>query len=358
MDQGVDAFKTDFGERIPVDGVVWHDGSDPQRMHNYYAKLYNEVVFRALERRRGKGEAVVFARSATAGCAAVPGALGRRQRLDVRLDGGVAARRSVARDVGLRLLEPRHRRLRGHPGCRAVQALARVRTALVAFAAARLVVGAGAVGVRRGGRGCRARVHAAEDAAHAVPRACRRRGARRRRPDDASAWCSSSPSDRSIFDADCQYMLGDALLVAPVFTADGTVEYYLPEGAVDARCSTAPSPTAPLGARAARLRLGAAAGAPRHRAAARRDRRIVPTTTGPRRHAALLRAAGRLRRRHDRAGHSRASPRRPSGCAATAVGITARSDDARAPWSLQVGDRIVRAEGAGDLRIELEANAR
>ena len=32
---GVDAIKTDFGERVPVD-VVWHDGSDPALMHNYY----------------------------------------------------------------------------------------------------------------------------------------------------------------------------------------------------------------------------------------------------------------------------------------------------------------------------------
>ncbi|MBM7331964.1 hypothetical protein JS562_55735, partial [Agrobacterium sp. S2] len=34
LDMGVDCFKTDFGERIPTD-VVWHDGSDPERMHNY-----------------------------------------------------------------------------------------------------------------------------------------------------------------------------------------------------------------------------------------------------------------------------------------------------------------------------------
>lgn len=32
---GVDAFKTDFGERIPADDVVYHDGSDPKQMHNY-----------------------------------------------------------------------------------------------------------------------------------------------------------------------------------------------------------------------------------------------------------------------------------------------------------------------------------
>jgi alpha-D-xyloside xylohydrolase len=67
LEQGVDAFKTDFGERIPVSGIVWHDGSDPERMHNYYTHLYNKVVFDVLEEVRGKNEAVLFARSATAG---------------------------------------------------------------------------------------------------------------------------------------------------------------------------------------------------------------------------------------------------------------------------------------------------
>lgn len=66
LDQGVDCFKTDFGERIPTD-VVWHDGSDPQRMHNFYTHLYNRTVFDLLRERRGEGEAVLFARSATAG---------------------------------------------------------------------------------------------------------------------------------------------------------------------------------------------------------------------------------------------------------------------------------------------------
>ncbi len=32
---GVDALKTDFGERIPTN-VVYFDGSDPAKMHNYY----------------------------------------------------------------------------------------------------------------------------------------------------------------------------------------------------------------------------------------------------------------------------------------------------------------------------------
>ncbi|WP_299166844.1 alpha-xylosidase [uncultured Arthrobacter sp.] len=71
LGQGVDSFKTDFGERIPTD-VVWHDGSDPQRMHNYYTQLYNEAVFQLLEKELGEGEAVLFARSATTGGQKLP----------------------------------------------------------------------------------------------------------------------------------------------------------------------------------------------------------------------------------------------------------------------------------------------
>ena len=38
------------------------------------------------------------------------------------------------------------------------------------------------------------------------------------------------PDDPACRPLDRQYMLGDDLLVAPVFTEDGTVEYYVPEG--------------------------------------------------------------------------------------------------------------------------------
>lgn len=67
LDMGVDCFKTDFGERIPTKDVCFHDGSDPLKMHNYYTYLYNKCVYELLERKRGKGEAVLFARSATVG---------------------------------------------------------------------------------------------------------------------------------------------------------------------------------------------------------------------------------------------------------------------------------------------------
>ena len=46
---------------------MFHDGSDPMRMHNAYSVVYNEMVFDVLKRRFGEGEAVVFARAASAG---------------------------------------------------------------------------------------------------------------------------------------------------------------------------------------------------------------------------------------------------------------------------------------------------
>lgn len=67
IDMGVDTFKTDFGERIPTKDVVFADGADPKRMRNYYTFKYNEVVFNLLKQEKGEKEAIVFARSATAG---------------------------------------------------------------------------------------------------------------------------------------------------------------------------------------------------------------------------------------------------------------------------------------------------
>lgn len=70
--QGVDVFKTDFGERIPSKGVKFFDGSDPKKMHNYYTLLYNKVVTEAIADVKGEKEALVFARSATVGSQCYP----------------------------------------------------------------------------------------------------------------------------------------------------------------------------------------------------------------------------------------------------------------------------------------------
>ena len=64
---GIDCLKTDFGERIPVRDIAYFNGKDPMPMHNYYTHLYNKMIFDLLKEERGEGEAILFARSATAG---------------------------------------------------------------------------------------------------------------------------------------------------------------------------------------------------------------------------------------------------------------------------------------------------
>ena len=71
LELGIDCIKTDFGERIPTD-VTYFDGSDPAAMHNMYPYLYQKTVFEAIEEVKGKGEALLFARSATAGSQQFP----------------------------------------------------------------------------------------------------------------------------------------------------------------------------------------------------------------------------------------------------------------------------------------------
>jgi alpha-D-xyloside xylohydrolase len=74
----VDSIKTDFGERIPVEGVVFHDGSDPVKMHNFYSIIYNETVFRAIQERRGLLCALLIRVGS-----AISGTLGRRLLVDL-----------------------------------------------------------------------------------------------------------------------------------------------------------------------------------------------------------------------------------------------------------------------------------
>jgi alpha-D-xyloside xylohydrolase len=61
---GAKAIKTDFGEFAPLDGV-YHDGTPGHRMHNLYPLLYNRLVWRLTKEETGDG--IVWARSAWAG---------------------------------------------------------------------------------------------------------------------------------------------------------------------------------------------------------------------------------------------------------------------------------------------------
>lgn len=67
MEIGVDSFKTDFAERIPSRGIKYHDDSDPEKMHNYYALLYNRIVYDTLEEGVGHNQGLLFARSTAPG---------------------------------------------------------------------------------------------------------------------------------------------------------------------------------------------------------------------------------------------------------------------------------------------------
>jgi alpha-D-xyloside xylohydrolase len=226
--QGVDCFKTDFGERVPVD-VAWHDGSDPERMHNYYAQVYNQLVFDLLREERGEGEAVLFARAATAGgqqfpvhwggdCESTFGAMAESLRggLSLGLSGfgfwshdiggfeGTPTPAVFKRWVQFGLLSS-HSRLHGSKSYRVpwdygdeavavTRDFTRLKHRLVPYL-------------------YRAALQARD---HGTP--------------VMRAMVLEFPDDPACHQLDRQYMLGDDLLVAPVFAEDGTVDYYVPEG--------------------------------------------------------------------------------------------------------------------------------
>ncbi|MFI6120688.1 alpha-xylosidase [Streptomyces sp. NPDC051064] len=228
LDQGVDCFKTDFGERIPTD-VVWHDGSDPERMHNYYAQIYNRTVFELLEKERGAGEAVLFARSATAGgqqfpvhwggdCFASFTAMAESLRggLSLSLSGfgfwshdiggfeGTPDPAVFKRWLAFGLLSS-HSRLHGNVSYRVPWEF-----------------GEEAVDVARKFTLLK---HRLMPYLYGVAAEAHRTGVPMMRP-----MLAEFPGDPASRTLDRQYMLGPDLLVAPVFTEDGDVEYYVPEG--------------------------------------------------------------------------------------------------------------------------------
>jgi alpha-D-xyloside xylohydrolase len=228
IDLGVDSFKTDFGERVPTD-VAYYDGSKPERMHNFYTELYNRTVFEVLEERRGTGEAVLFARSATVGGQAMPVHWGGDSTssfssMAETLRGGLSLAYGGfgfwSHDIGgfegtpdpavfkrwlaFGLLSS-HSRLHGSGSYRVPWAFDEE-----------------AVHVARSFINLKLRLmpylYAAAMAAHES-------GTPIIRP-----MAMEFESDRNVAHVDTQYMLGESLLVAPVFTADGAVDVYLPAG--------------------------------------------------------------------------------------------------------------------------------
>lgn len=175
LNQGADAIKTDFGERIPRD-VVWYDGSPKLSMHNWYTQLYNQAVFEAIEETYGKGNACLYARSATVGGQQQPVHWGGD--CESTFNGMAQSLRAglSLTSSGFGFWSHDIRRFRRCvPGPGRLQALGGVRHARLPLATARFHRVPCAVAVRRGGReerrrigarpdrrGCGARVHQAQ----------------------------------------------------------------------------------------------------------------------------------------------------------------------------------------------------
>ena len=227
LEMGVDCFKTDFGERIPTD-VVYHDGSNPEQMHNQYTLLYNQAVWDVLKEYR-KEDAIVFARSATVGGQTMPVHWGgdnssQFESMAESLRGGLSLGLSgfgywshdiggfegkpdpavFKRWVAFGLLSS-HSRLHGNESVRVPWAFDDE-----------------AVEVTRKFTKLKASLMpylyevAKEVAATGIPMM---------RP-----MILEFPEDRTCHSVDTQYMLGPSLLVAPVFNAEGHVQFYLPAG--------------------------------------------------------------------------------------------------------------------------------
>ena len=227
LEMGVDCFKTDFGERIPTD-VVYHDGSDPEQMHNLYTQLYNQAVFELLVE-HSKDDAIVFARSATVGGQTMPVHWGGDntssfESMAESLRGGLSLGLSGfgywSHDIGgfegnpdptvfkrwlaFGLLSS-HSRLHGNESVR------------VPWAFDEEAVDVTRTFVKLKQKLMPYLLETSKSAhKHGTPM--------------MRAMLLEFPTERTCWNLDQQYMFGSDLLVAPVFSATGEVEFYLPEG--------------------------------------------------------------------------------------------------------------------------------
>ncbi|CUH96875.1 Alpha-xylosidase [Propionispora sp. 2/2-37] len=228
VDMGIDCFKTDFGERIPTD-VTYYDGSDPQKMHNYYTYLFNKTVFDLLQSKKGSRNTVLFARSATVGSQSFPVHWGGdcyatfesmaeslRGGLSLSLSGfgfwshdiggfeNTASAHVYKRWCAFGLLSS-HSRLHGSKSYRVPW-----------------LYDEEAVDVLRFFTNWKCRLMPYLYAIAVV-------AAKRGLPVMRAMWLEF-PQDPGCEYLDRQYMLGDSVLVAPIFNDAGTVSFYLPSG--------------------------------------------------------------------------------------------------------------------------------
>lgn len=198
-------------------------------MHNYYTYLYNKVVFDVICRKKGRKEAIVFARSATAGGQKFPVHWGgdcwsNFESMEESLRGGLSLTSSGfgfwSHDIGgfeatstpdvykrwcaFGLLST-HSRLHGSTSYRVPWAYDEEAVDVLRFFA-RLKASLMPYLYR----------NAVETSKTGVPM--------------MRSMVLEFTEDRSCQYLADQYMLGDSLLVAPIFNDRSMAEYYLPEG--------------------------------------------------------------------------------------------------------------------------------
>lgn len=227
FEMGVAVMKTDYGESIP-EGVVAHNGDTGERLHNVYALLYNRCVFEATEM-YGQGRPMVWGRAGWAGSQRYPVQWGGDPQSDweglaasIRggLSWGLSGAPYYAHDIG------------GFDQgvCDAELYVRWVQAGTMSSH------------TRFHGRGPREPWVYGEQVEEIVRRwlewryrlmpylhSCAVEASQSGMP-VMRAMPLAFPDHRPAWGFDTQYMLGPALLVAPVVAAGGHVSFYLPPG--------------------------------------------------------------------------------------------------------------------------------
>lgn len=224
---GIEVFKTDYGEGVPADGV-FANGLTGRTMHNVYPLLYNRTVYEVIEEVNGEDEALVWGRSAWTGSQRFPMYWGGDAQpsfhgMASALRGGLGLSLSGfpfwSHDVGgfrgtpdeevyvrwaqFGLLSsharchgttPREPWAFGEAAVRIFKKYARLRYRLLPYL-------------------------------YTLAEQATRTGLPVVRP-----LVLEYQDDPRTYDVDLQYLLGDSLLVAPVFERSGAVSVYLPAG--------------------------------------------------------------------------------------------------------------------------------
>ena len=235
LEMGVDCFKTDFGERIPTD-VKYFDGSDSLRMHNFYTYLYNKCVFEVLEEYKGKNKAIVFARSATVGGQKFPVHWGGDCSADYpsmaeSLRGGLSLCMSGfgfwSHDIsGFANTAPHHLFKRW-----VAFGLLSTHSRLHGDSSYRVPWLFNKEGETNGEEACAVTKHFAELKCSLMPYIFGKAvEANQKGVPVMRAMALEFEKDKNALSLDTQYMLGESILVSPVFTEVGDVDYYLPYG--------------------------------------------------------------------------------------------------------------------------------